>query len=84
MIKRLEAMRENPDGNWTIDDVKHLCRATGLIFQMPTRGSHCKVSLAGANKILTIPSRRPIKPVYIRKLVRLVDDAKLETGGGRC
>jgi hypothetical protein len=35
--------------------------------------SHYKVSHPAAREILTIPHRRPIKPVYIRKLVKLID-----------
>lgn len=30
--------------------------------------------------ILTIPSRRPIKPVYIRKLVQMIDAVRTPLG----
>jgi hypothetical protein len=39
----------------------------------PAAGSHYKVSHPGRRDILTIPSRRPVKPVYVRKLVRFID-----------
>ena len=39
----------------------------------PNKGSHAKVSDPSQAEILTIPFARPIKPVYIRRLVRLVD-----------
>ena len=72
---RLDAMRRNPVGDWTIADVEKLCRAHGLTCAPPSGGgSHYKVSRDGSRLILTIPSRRPVKAVYIRKLVAFVDE----------
>ena len=39
-------------------------------------GSHYKVSKPGKLEILTIPFKRPIKPVYIRKLVAFLRDSE--------
>jgi hypothetical protein len=74
MSKRLERMRSNPQGGWTISDVEALCREFDIAC-MPNRagGSHYKVAHASQREILTIPFKRPIKPVYIRKLVDFVD-----------
>jgi hypothetical protein len=36
-------------------------------------GSHYKIAHHTADEILTIPSKRRIKPVYIRKLVAFID-----------
>ncbi len=36
-------------------------------------GSHYKVSPPSRRAILTVPFRKPIKPVYIRKLVRFIE-----------
>lgn len=69
----LERMRANPQGDWTLRDVERLCSETGLIVEPPTRGSHFKVYSARLAGTLTLPARRPIKPVYIRQLVGLVD-----------
>jgi len=66
-----EAMRSNPQG-WSIDDVEALCGSAGIRCRPPKRGSHYKVSHPSQEDILTIPARRPIKPFYIRKLVRFV------------
>jgi hypothetical protein len=38
-------------------------------------GSHYKLSHPASQDILTIPRARPIKPVYIHKLVKLVEAA---------
>ncbi len=71
----LDAMRRNPVGDWAISDVEKLCRLHGLTCTAPTGGgSHYKVSGKGSRLILTIPSRRPVKAVYIRKLVSFVDE----------
>jgi predicted RNA binding protein YcfA (HicA-like mRNA interferase family) len=72
----LERMRRNPAGDWTIADIRNVCRQHGIVFFSPTRGSHYKVSHPAIRDVLTIPYRRPIKPVYIRKLVKLIDAAE--------
>jgi hypothetical protein len=73
MRDRLARMRANPAADWTIDDVVAVCREHGLRCTPPTGGSHYKVSHPSSHAILIVPSRRPVKAVYIRKLVRFVD-----------
>ena len=74
MDKRLQKMRANPRGDWTISDVEAVCAAFGLICRPPRGGgSHYAVSHPQTWEILTVPSARPIKPVYIRKLVKMID-----------
>lgn len=75
--KRLEGMRNNPKGDWQIADVKALCDSHGITYKPPNKGSHAKVSHPLVPEILTIPVGRPIKPIYIKKLVTLVDDVLL-------
>lgn len=62
----LARMRSNPQGDWTIADVQAVCRRAGLECLPPSGGSHWKVAH---------PARRPIKPAYIRKLVKMADEA---------
>ena len=78
MSKSLVArMRANPRGDWTISDVEAVCRTFGLMRSPPRGGrSHYKVSHPLLRDILTIPQRRPVKPVYIRKLMRFLDAAE--------
>ncbi len=74
MSKRLEGMKNNPLDDWRIGDVEALCREFGIRCTAPSGGGgHYKVSHDSHREILTIPARRPIKPVYIKKLVRLVE-----------
>jgi len=82
-VDLLERMRANPRADWTIADVERLCRACGLTITSPRSGSHYKIRdpqggatltiPTRARDTLTIPARRPIKPVYIRALVALAD-----------
>ena len=71
--KLLDRMRRNPAGDWTISDIRKLCSGVGWQCLPPTGGgSHWKVVVPGSEMILTVPAKRPIKPVYIRKLVELM------------
>ena len=74
---RLGRMRSNPAGDWSMDDVAALCREHGIDCMPPSGGgSHWKVSDPSQNDILTVPNRRPIKAVYIRKLVRSIEQVR--------
>jgi len=69
----LQRMRRNPAGDWQVRDVEAVCREHHLLFRYGKGTSHCHAKHPSAREILTIPARRPIKPVYIRKLVRYID-----------
>lgn len=81
--KRLTSMRANPAGDWTIADVEAVCREHGLDCDKPTGSSHYVVSHPAIPRHLTVPFARPIKVVYIRRLVKLIDDVRShdETAG---
>jgi hypothetical protein len=71
---RLEGMRRNPAGDWTIADVEAVCREHGVLCRASRAGSsHYKVAHPALTAKLTIPFKRPIKPVYIRQLVSFID-----------
>ncbi|KMS55565.1 hypothetical protein [Sphingobium cupriresistens] len=75
--KLLDRVARNPAGDWTISDIQTLCDHLGWACLPPTGGgSHWKVAVPGSDTILTIPAKRPIKPVYIRKLMAFVKDGK--------
>ena len=77
MGKRLEQMRGNPQGDWRIEDVEALCREHGITCEAARGGSsHYKVAHPAVPVILTVPYKRPIKPVYIRRLVAFVDTVR--------
>lgn len=70
--KLLERMRDNPR-DWRIEDILTVCRGHGIDCSPPRKGSHYKVKHGSMVEILTIPAHRPIKPVYVRELVRFID-----------
>jgi hypothetical protein len=75
--RRLEAMRRNPAADWTISDVEAVCREYGVLCAAARGGSsHYKVAHPSMREKLTVPFKRPIKPVYIRKLVAFIDAVK--------
>lgn len=72
--KLFAAMKANPAGDWSIDDVRRLCDRMGWKCLAPSGGSHWKIERPGMRQILTIPARRPIKPIYIRRLTALIEE----------
>lgn len=77
--KLLDAMRNNPNGDWTIRDIERVCRPLGIGVRPPRGGSHYVLSHSKWRELFTIPARRPIKPVYIRKLIVLIDGLESDT-----
>jgi hypothetical protein len=75
----LGRLRHNPAGDWTIRDIERVCRRAGVRCTPPSGGgSHYRISHPSQAEIITIPARRPIKPVYIRRFVAFLD----RVGGG--
>jgi len=74
-FKQLAAMRRCPSDGWTIRDVELLCRNLGLACKPPKHGEHHVVSQPKVEGLLTIPTRRPIKPFYIKLLVQLAESS---------
>ena len=75
MSKRLEFMRANPRGDWKISDIVALCREFDVLCEpMRGAGSHYKVGHPHISRKLTVPFKRPIKPVYIKQLVQFIDE----------
>ena len=71
---RLERMRSDPRGDWRIEDVEALCREHDRLCEAPSGGgSHYKVAHPSQAQKLVLPFRRPIKPPYIRQLIRFID-----------
>jgi hypothetical protein len=71
--KILERMGANPRNDWKIEDIQSVCLYFGIVCAPPNGGgSHWKVNSPHLEGILTIPSNRPIKAIYIKKLVSYV------------
>ena len=72
--KLIDAMRANPQADWTPENVRAVARASGLTLRQ--RGTSHAVLTDTLGHHLTIPMHKPIKPVYIRRLVEFVKEAQ--------
>ena len=62
-------MRTNPR-DWAIQDLKVLAKRFGIEYRQHGT-SH--VTFLHARGLVTVPAARPIKPVYIRRFIDLID-----------
>lgn len=69
----LEQMRANPAKGWSMNEIRTLCNQVGLTLKPPSNGSHHKVLSDLLHGALTVPYKRPVKVVYIKKIVGFAD-----------
>jgi len=68
-------MKANPR-DWRIDSLKSVADAFRVVYRQP-RGSHV-IFRHPNGAMLSVPARRPIKRVYVKKFVRLVEEGVAE------
>ena len=73
--KTLARMRANPR-DWRIEDLKMVARRHGVSWRQPGT-SHVTFRAPDGGKV-TVPARKPIKPVYVRQFVALIDSLGAE------
>jgi hypothetical protein len=61
--------------DWRIEDVIAVAKSFNMLMRT-TGGSHYIFSFPGIKEPLSIPAHKPIKPVYIRQFVELIDRIK--------
>ena len=72
----LEKMRKHQIG-WRIEDLQCVAAEHFVEWRTPGRGgSHVIFSASGVREIVSVPAKRPIKPVYIERFVTLIDAAR--------
>jgi hypothetical protein len=69
--KTLDAMRASPR-DWRIASLEAVARASDLNIRK-TGGSHVVFEHPAVADAVSVPARRPIKPVYVRRFVQLID-----------
>ncbi len=74
--KLITKMRNNPR-DWKIEDIELIASYYGFKKRL-TSGSHVTFQHPLLVEILTIPAHKPIKPIYIKKLLKLIDEVKNE------
>jgi hypothetical protein len=68
-------MRRNQTG-WRIDELQSVASESGVGWRRPGHGgSHVIFSAPDVREIVSVPAKRPIKPVYIRQFLALIDSA---------
>jgi len=73
--KILGRMRNNPK-DWRIEDLKTVADKFNIEYRQPGT-SHVTFRHPSGAK-LTVPARKPIKPVYVRKFIELTDEVTHE------
>ena len=67
-------MQASPKGDWTPNDIRRLVRAHDL--RLRQRGTSHAVITNSRGHHLTVPMHKPIKPIYIRRLITLIEEAE--------
>lgn len=62
--------------DWRIESLKSVAESCGLVCRQPSGGQVIFRHPNGA--MLSVPAHRPIKAVYVKKFVRLVEDGVAE------
>ncbi len=70
--KTIQKMRGNPR-DWTIDSLETIAKRFGVQVRK-SGGSHVVFMHDDSDLVVTVPSRRPIKPVYIEQFLAFIDD----------
>lgn len=76
--KLLARMRRNPR-DWRIEDLEALASRHGLEARKPG-GSHAVFFHRTTGRQLSVPAKRPIKPVYVQAFVALLDEIGVDDG----
>jgi predicted RNA binding protein YcfA (HicA-like mRNA interferase family) len=71
--KRLERLRCNPH-NVSLEDLRRVFEDYGFVFRQ-TVGSHYTftVVIGGVTKLLVIPFSRPVKSIYVKRALAMID-----------
>ena len=76
--KTLADMRANPR-DWRITNLEAVAAAFGVNVRKPG-GSHVVFEHPAVAEALSVPARRPTKPVYVRRFVRLIETVRGDDG----
>jgi len=61
---------------WRIEELQAVAEDSFVEWRRPGRGgSHVIFSASGVRDIVSVPAKRPIKPVYIKHFLALIDAA---------
>ena len=69
--KEIERMRNNLR-DWRIEDIKTIADRMNIDYRQP--GTSHVTFRTKSGKKLTIPAHKPIKPIYVKQFLELVDE----------
>jgi len=72
--KVLDRMRKNPR-DWRIESLETVAKRFGIVVRKPP-GSHVVFHHGASVLEVSVPANRPIKPVYIKQFLALIDDIR--------
>ncbi len=70
--KTIQKMRKNPR-DWKIEVLESIAQRTGILTRK-SGGSHVVFFHEQSELVITVPAKRPIKPIYIYQFLSLLDD----------
>ena len=74
--KTLNKMKANPK-DWRIEQLETIARQYGVTVRK-TGGSHVVFDHDDWIELLCVPARRPIKPIYVKKFIALIDALEVD------
>lgn len=69
--KTMQRMRTNPR-DWRISSLETVAKKWGIQIRK-TGGSHVVFMHTDSELVVTVPAKRPIKPIYIKQFLSLID-----------
>ena len=72
--KTLDRMRNNPR-DWRIDDLLSVAGRYNIEVRN-NGGSHHVFSATGITESLCVPVHRPVKPIYVKRFILMIDSIK--------
>ncbi|MFL5336670.1 MAG: type II toxin-antitoxin system HicA family toxin [Geminicoccaceae bacterium] len=72
--KILSNMRRNPHDDWRVEDLIRIADRFGIPWRQPGT-SHVTFAPENSQNV-TVPAHKPIKPVYVRQFLAMVDSVR--------
>lgn len=76
IVKKLMAMKINPKNDWQISDLQSIATKYNIVYRQP--GTSHVTFVCPNGMCLTVPAHKPIKPVYIKQFIELIESMKEE------
>ncbi len=78
-VKIIKKMRTNPK-DWRIEQLEVVARHYGITVRK-TGGSHAVFDHPKWVELLCVPAKRPIKPIYVKRFIALIDLLEANNNG---